>query len=84
MKPDGTYVTDTFEQKARTTKITATSRASVKIKDSYYTLEYSEERVIPDLPDVDIETERAVLWQVVNNEVDQQISDTVYAVTGKR
>lgn len=61
-----------YQSKAIISKITATSRASVKIKDSFYTVEYAEERVIPDL-DVDIEAERRILWDTVNKEVDSQI-----------
>ena len=72
MKPD-------YESKAIVAKITATSRASVKIKDSYYTSEYSEERIIPDLEDIDIEAERALLWDVVNSECDEQIRQTIEA-----
>lgn len=61
--------------KAIITNIKATSRASVKVNDSFYTVEYCEERNIPDIEDVDIEQERAELWDTVNNEVDSQISD---------
>ena len=64
--------------KARTVSIKATSRASVTInlkngKNNYYTVEYSEERVIPDLPDVDLTAERAALWDAVNIECDNQV-----------
>ena len=72
-----------YTSKAKITKITATSRASVKIRDSYFTLEYSEERVIPDQYDgggVDIEAERALLWQTVNDQVDIQVNETIAAV----
>jgi len=78
---------DEYVSKAEIHRIVATSRASVKIKDSYYTLEYQEERIFPDRfdnDDIDIDKERQILWDEVNNQVDQQISDTVYAVTGKR
>lgn len=68
---------DNYASQAIITKIQATSRASVKIKDSYYTLEYSEERMIPDSVPVDIESERSILWQTVNNEVDNQIADVL-------
>ena len=76
-----------YVSKARTTTIRATSRASVKIKDSYYTLEYSEERVIPDMWDdggVDLEAEKALLWGAVNSQVDQQIQETYDAVMQNR
>ena len=66
-----------YEQKAVTTTIKALSRASVKIRDNFYTIEYCEERVIPDLPDVDLEEEKRMLWDTVNGEVDAQIEDIV-------
>lgn len=64
-----------YEQKAISSTIKATSRASVKIKDSYYTVEYSEERIIPDIDGVDISQERKLLWDTVNAETDEQIED---------
>ena len=73
-----------YESKAIISTIKATSRASVKIGDSYYTMEYCEERVIPDMDDVDIATERQILWDTVNREVDNQISDIVQAVKNNR
>lgn len=75
---------DEYESKAIISTIKATSRASVKIGDSYYTMEYCEERVIPDMDDVDIATERQLLWDTVNREVDNQISDIVQAVKNNR
>lgn len=64
--------------------IKATSRASVKINDSYYTMEYCEERIIPDTEDVDIVAEREILWDAVNSEVDNQIHDILDAVKNNR
>lgn len=58
---------------AKTTLIRATSRASIKINDSFYTVEWCEERSIADNDDV--ETEREILWNTCNNEVDGQIED---------
>ena len=75
---------NTYESKAIITSIKATSRASVKIGDSYYTLEYCEERVIPDVEDVDINSERRILWDTVNAEVDNQIAETIDAVKNNR
>lgn len=72
-----TKKTEEYESKAIITKIQATSRASVKIRDSYYTVEYTEERTIPDIEDIDIEEERALLWDTVNAECDGQIADIV-------
>lgn len=64
---------NTYESKAVITSIRATSRASIKIKDSYFTVEYSEERIIPDIDGIDIEKEREILWDTVNDECDNQI-----------
>lgn len=55
--------------------IRATSRASVKIRDNFYTVEYSEERIIPEDIDCDIDIERQDLWDTVNAECDNQIKD---------
>lgn len=59
-----------------TTKIQCTSRASVKVRDSYYTVEYSEERALPsDLTPEQVELERKSLWDTAHNQVDTQIED---------
>ena len=62
-----------YKSKAETSTIRATSRASIKVRDQFYTVEYSEERVIAQVEGVDIEQERQILWDVVNGEVDNQI-----------
>jgi CTP:phosphocholine cytidylyltransferase-like protein len=64
-----------YESKAIIKTIKATSRASVKVGESYYTVEYSEERIIPDIEEVNIEEERQLLWDDVNAECDNQIED---------
>lgn len=61
--------------KAKTTSIKFTSRASVKIGESYYTVEAQEERMIPDIEGIDIEEERKDLWDTVNQQCDRQIED---------
>lgn len=66
-----------YESKATTTKIVATSRAAIKIKDSYYTVEYSEERTVPDVEDVDLAQERKILWDEVNAVVDDQCASII-------
>lgn len=65
----------TYTSKAVITKISATSRISLKIKktDTFYTLEYSEERCLPE--DANIQKERDLLWDAVNMEVDKQAED---------
>ena len=62
-----------YESKAVTTTIRATSRASVKIRDNFYTVEYCEERSVP--ADCNIEAERSMLWDACNAEVDNQIQE---------
>lgn len=64
-----------YEIKAIIKTIKATSRASVKVGESYYTVEYSEERIIPDIEGIDIEKERQFLWEDTNAECDNQIED---------
>ena len=63
-----------YTPKATTTKIIATSRMSIRVKDNYFTIEFSEERSIPDTEGVDIAKEREALWDTVNAEVDNQAS----------
>lgn len=57
------------------TTIKAISRASVKIKDSFYTVEYGEERSIGDEDNIDEEREK--LWADCNGEIDKQLDDIV-------
>ena len=62
--------------------IKATSRASIKVKDSFYTLEYCEEREIDEqyaADDYFISQAREELWDTVNAEVDNQIEDVLKA-----
>lgn len=61
-----------YVSKARVTKISATSRIAIKIKDNYYTVEYTEERDVPDVEDVNIEAEKQILFDSVNAIVDDQ------------
>ena len=72
-----------YEVKGITTKITATSRVAIKIKDNYYTVECSEERSIPDVEGVDIDKERQALFDDVNATVDGQIED-IYNTFNKK
>lgn len=64
-----------YESKAVTQTIRATSRISLKKGDTFYTLEYSEERVIPEIDGINIEEERKLLWDCINGEVDAQAQD---------
>jgi len=66
-----------YISKATPTVIRANSRCTVKIKDNFYSIEYTEERSLPDINEVpyDIDKERQLLWQEVNEVVDDQIDD---------
>lgn len=64
-----------YESKAVVTKISATSRIAIKVRDNFYTVEYSEERTIPDIEEIDVEKERIALFDDVNAVVDEQADD---------
>lgn len=66
---------NTYTQKAIPTIIKATSRISLKVGETFYTLEYTEERSIPDFEETNIEKERQFLWDTVNAEVDKQAEE---------
>ena len=67
---------------AETVTIKASSRASIKVGDNFYTVEWTEERTVA--PGSDIKAERERLWSDVNNEVDMQIADILEAYGNKR
>ena len=66
-----------YERKAITTQIQATYRISTKIHDNFHTVEYTEQRQIPDVDGVDIEKEKELLWNDVIVEIENQIDDIV-------
>lgn len=59
----------------KTTKIQATSRISTKIRDTFYTFEYSEERQVEEGDD--LVKAREDLWNTCNTEVDNQIDEVL-------
>lgn len=64
--------------KATVTSIKAVSRVAVKIMDNFYTVEYTEERSVPDtLTAEEVEAERRELFDAVNDTVDGQVADIV-------
>lgn len=67
---------------AKTTTIKASSRASIKVGDNFYTIEWTEERTLQ--PKDKLEEERARLWDDVNREVDSQIEEILEAYGNKR
>ena len=64
-----------YEVKGKTTKITATSRCAIKIKDNFYTRELIEERVLPENEEVDLNKEYEALFNSINDEIDRQMQD---------
>lgn len=64
-----------YTSKAVVTEISATSRVAIKVRDNFYTVEYTEKRAIPDVEGVDIEQERLALFDAVNGVVDMQAED---------
>lgn len=74
---------DKYESKATVTKISATSRVAIRLKDNYYTVEYSEERTIPDVDGVILKEEREALFDAVNAVVDAQAEDIVRSFSKK-
>ena len=74
--------------KFSTTSIRLTSRASVRIGESYFTFEACEEKqcdleIASTLTEEEIAEERAKLWDLVNSEVDNQIADIKSYVSKK-
>ena len=66
-----------YVSKCKTKTISATSRASVKVGDSFYTLQFTEERTVPQTSIVDLSKEKDLLWDEVNSQVDKQIEDVL-------
>ena len=64
-----------YTSKAIVTEISATSRVAIKVRDNFYTVEYTEKRAIPDVEGVDIDAERDALFAAVNYIVDTQAED---------
>ena len=64
-----------YTSKAIVTEISATSRVAIKVRDNFYTVEYTEKRAIPDVDGIDIEAERSLLFDAVNSIVDAQADD---------
>lgn len=66
-----------YEIKGKTTKITATSRCALKVKDNYYTLELTEERTMPNDVEIDLDKEYRAVFDSINAEIDNQIQDVL-------
>ncbi len=71
----------------KTVSIKFTSRASVKIRDNYYTFEATIERqsATPELiSNEEYETAKRDLWDEVNAEVDNQVQDIVELLKSRK
>lgn len=68
---------ENYIPKAIVTEISATSRVAIKVRDNFYTVEYTEKRAIPDVDGIDIEAERIALFDAVNGIVDAQAEDII-------
>ena len=66
---------ENYVSKAVVTEITATSRIAIKVRDNFYTVEYTEKRAIPDVEGIDMDAERTALFDAVNGVVDIQAED---------
>lgn len=65
-----------FKQ-GKTTILRATSRASVKINDCFYTFEFTEEIDTRHVKDSNLEAEKNMLWERVHQQVDNQVRQIV-------
>ena len=72
-----------YESKAITTTIRAESKVTLKIRDNFYSVTFTEERTIPDVEGVDIESERSILFDDVNKIVDDQATEIIETFTKK-
>lgn len=63
---------------ARTTTIRATNRMSLKIKDNFFTVEWCEERTLPeDVTNEELADERKKLWDICVRECENQVQEIV-------
>lgn len=63
-----------YVSKAKPTMIHFISRASVKVQDNFYTVEYGEDRQV-DYDSIDIDKERQLLIDDCNYQVDKQVEE---------
>lgn len=68
---------ENYVSKAVVTEISATSRVAIKVRDNFYTVEYTEKRAIPDVDGIDMDAERLALFDAVNGVVDAQAEDII-------
>jgi hypothetical protein len=59
------------------TKIQATSRCSVKLKETFYTFEFVQELTFDPTKKYNFEIEKEELWETVHAEVDKQVREVM-------
>ena len=64
-----------YNSKAIITTIKANSKVTLKIRDNFFSVEYTEERTIPDVEGIDIEKERECLFEDVNGIIDEKADE---------
>lgn len=72
-----------YTSKATVKTIKATSRVAIKVRDNFYTIEYTEEREVPYDSSVELSKERDLLFDDVNLVVDKQAEDIIKAFAKK-
>lgn len=72
-----------YVSKAKISILKFSSRASIKIKDSFYTFEYGEERQIDNFDEINIDKEIQCLTDDCNNVVDRQVEEVVNMLVRK-
>ncbi len=68
----GRKKSESYVSKGITHSLKFTSRMSIKVNDTFYTIEACEERWFPE-EGVDIDKERELLWEDVNGQCEDQI-----------
>ena len=73
-----------YEIQGTPSKISATSRCAVKIRDNYYTIEASEEREFPSGVLLDMDKEWSALFESVNWIVDTQCEEIISTFNNRK
>ena len=66
-----------YKSKCLPSEISATSRTSVKVKDNFYTIEVSETRLVTTTEDINMSEEYKILFDELNEIVDDQVTDII-------
>lgn len=73
-----------YEIKSFTNTIKFTSRCAIKIGDNFYTVEATEERIVPEVDSIDMDLEWKDLCDSVNDVVDGQAKEIVETFKSRR